>query len=142
MSFGQAISTCFRKYAAFSGRAQRSEYWWFLLFLYIVAIILYVIDGALGLQMGASEQVVNIGGTEVPFVNSGIGILSLIWTLVTLLPSIAVQVRRAHDSGKSGWLVLLGFVLLPVCGLGFILLLVLALLKSTRGDNRYGPETA
>jgi len=65
--------------------------------------------------MGASEQTVVIDGTEVPFVSSGIGILSLIWALVTLL---------------------------PVCGLGLILLLVLALLKSTRGDNRYGPGDA
>ena len=80
-----------------------------------MAVILSVIGGALGLQIGASEQIVAIEGMEVPFVHSGIGILSLTWALVTLL---------------------------TICGLGFILLLVLALLKSTRGDNRLGPVNA
>ena len=92
--------------------------------------------------MGASSQEINFGGTAVPFASSGIGVLSLIWDLVTLLPGISVMVRRVHDSDKSGWLVLLGYVLIPACGIGSILLLVLALLKSTPGDNKYGPETA
>ena len=142
MSFGQAISTCFRKYATFSGRARRSEFWWFFLFVYVVSAILYVIGGALGLQMGASNQEFMISGTAVPFVSSGIGVLNLIWGLATLLPGISVMVRRVHDSDKSGWLVLLGYVLILVCGIGGILLLILALLKSTPGDNKYGPETA
>lgn len=142
MGFGQAISTCFKKYVSFSGRASRSEFWWFFLFVYIVAAILYFVDSATGLQMGASSQEMNIGGTVVPFVNSGFGVLTLIWSLVTLLPGISVMVRRVHDSDKSGWLVLLGYVLIIACGIGFILLLVLALLKSTAGDNKYGSANA
>ena len=138
MSFGQAISTCFKKYATFSGRAKRSEFWWFFLFIYVVGIILVVIDGLIGFQIGAQE--VTIGGTATKF--PGIGVLGLIWSLATLLPGIGVMVRRVHDSGKSGWLVLLGYVLMLACGIGIILLLVLALLKSTPGDNKYGPETA
>ena len=142
MSFGQAISTCFKKYVTFSGRASRSEFWYFFLFVYIFAAIFYFIDSATGLQMGASSQEMNIGGTVVPFANSGIGVLSLIWGLVTLLPGISVMVRRVHDSNKSGWLVLLGYVLILACGIGTILLLVLALLKSTPGDNKYGSANA
>ena len=142
MSFGQAISTCFKKYVTFSGRASRSEFWWFFLFVYVVGAVLYFIDSAMGLQMGASSQEMNIGGTVVPFDNPGIGVLSLIWGLVTLLPGISVMVRRVHDSDKSGWLVLLGYVLILACGIGFILLLVLALLKSTPGDNKYGSANA
>ena len=68
--------------------------------------------------------------------------LGIIWSLATLLPGIGVMVRRVHDSDKSGWLVLLGYVLMFACGIGAILLLILALLKSTPGDNKYGPENA
>ncbi|GDX31824.1 aminopeptidase [Actinomycetes bacterium] len=138
MSFGQAISTCFRKYATFSGRAKRSEFWWFFLFVYVVGIILLVIDGFTGIQIGAQEVMIGNNPTQLP----GIGVLGLIWSLATLLPGIGVMVRRVHDSGKSGWLVLLGYVLMLACGIGIILLLVLALLKSTPGDNKYGPEPA
>ncbi len=138
MSFGQAVSTCFKKYATFSGRASRSEFWWFFLFIYVVGIILLVIDGVLGFQIGAQEVMIGNNPTQLP----GIGPLGLVWSLATLLPGIGVMVRRVHDSDKSGWLVLLGYVLTLACGIGAILLLVLALLKSTPGDNKYGPDNA
>ncbi|MDA3022734.1 MAG: DUF805 domain-containing protein [Actinomycetota bacterium] len=142
MSLGQAISTCFRKYATFSGRARRSEFWWFFLFVYVVGLILVWVDGLLGLQVGASTQEVMINDTAVPLVSSGFGVLSSIFGLATLIPGIAVFVRRVHDSNKSGWLALLSYVLILACGIGLILQLILGLLKSTPGDNKYGPETA
>ena len=77
MSFGEAIKSVFSKYATFSGRARRSEYWYFYLFTFLVTLVLECI----------------------PFV----GLLSFVWTLAILIPSIAVTVRRFHDIGKSGW---------------------------------------
>ena len=77
MSFGEAIKTCFEKYAVFSGRARRSEYWYFYLFTFLVSLVLDCI----------------------PF----LGALSFVWWLAQLIPSLAVTVRRFHDIGKSGW---------------------------------------
>jgi uncharacterized membrane protein YhaH (DUF805 family) len=99
---------------------------------------LLVIDGFIGFQIGAQEVMIGGNPTQLP----GIGVLGIIWSLATLLPGIGVMVRRVHDSDKSGWLVLLGYVLMFACGIGAILLLILALLKSTPGDNKYGPENA
>lgn len=77
MSFGEAIKACFQKYATFSGRARRSEYWYFYLFTFLVSFVLDCI----------------------PL----IGVLSSIWWLAQIIPSLAVTVRRFHDIGKSGW---------------------------------------
>jgi uncharacterized membrane protein YhaH (DUF805 family) len=75
MNFGQAISTCFAKYATFSGRASRPEFWWFFLFQILVSIVASMISEML----------------------SGLASLALV------LPSLAVGARRLHDIGKSGW---------------------------------------
>ena len=77
MSFGEAIKVCFEKYATFSGRARRSEYWYFYLFTFLVS-----------LGLGC-----------IPF----LGLLSFVWWFAILIPSLAVTVRRFHDIGKSGW---------------------------------------
>ena len=77
MSFGEAIKACFEKYAVFSGRSRRSEYWYFYLFTFLVSLVLECI----------------------PF----LGLLSFVWFLAQLIPSLAVTVRRFHDIGKSGW---------------------------------------
>jgi len=77
MSFGEAIKSVFSKYAVFSGRARRSEYWYFYLFTFLVSLVLGCI----------------------PF----LGLLSFLWSLAIIIPSIAVSVRRFHDIGKSGW---------------------------------------
>ncbi len=102
MNFEQSIKTCFSKYATFSGTASRSEYWWFFLFLLIAGIATSVIDHK----------------------------LNLLFTLATLLPSIAAATRRLHDTHRSGWWQLI--VLVPV--LGFIVLVVFLAQKGQSGD--------
>ncbi|MBQ5941959.1 MULTISPECIES: DUF805 domain-containing protein [unclassified Massilia] len=103
MTFTESISTCFRKYATFEGTASRSEYWWFWLFLVLVSVGLNIV----------SEQ------------------LSAIFSLATLLPSIAAGARRLHDTDRSGWWQLLMF--LPV--VGWIVLLVFEVQEGR--PNRY-----
>jgi len=110
----------FRKFADFSGRARRKEYWMFVLFNVIISIVLSFADRALGL-------VSRDGGT---------GLLSGIYTLIVLIPGIAVAVRRLHDTGRTGWFILLG--LIPC--VGGIILLVFALQDSDMGTNEYGPN--
>lgn len=101
-------------YANFSGRARRAEYWWFVLANLVVYIALSLIIG------GVSE---------------GLGsLLSLVYYLGVLVPSIAVSVRRLHDVGKSGWFLLLA--LIPI--VGAIILIVWAATDSQRGSNQYG----
>lgn len=85
MNFGEAIKSVFSKYATFSGRARRSEYWYFWLFCLLV----------------------NIGLGIIPF----LGFLSFLWFLAIFIPTIAVTVRRFHDIGKSGWYYL--FIIIP-----------------------------
>lgn len=109
-----------RQYADFSGRARRKEYWMFVLMNFIAGIILSVVDSMLGVAVGE--------GT--------IGVLSLIYTLALIIPSIAVSVRRLHDSGRSGWWLLICFVPL----LGTIALIVFYCMDSEEGDNQYGPN--
>lgn len=100
-SFGGAIKTCFNKYAVFEGRANRSEYWYWALFCFILLII--------------------------PF-------LGPVLLLGTIIPSIAVAVRRLHDIGKSGWCYL--FCLIPL--VGQILLIIWYCTPSQDGENEYG----
>lgn len=109
-----------KKYATFSGRARRSEYWYFVLFYLLIFFTLSVIDGITGSFSAAS----------------GMGFLGGLLTLGLLLPSIAVGVRRLHDTGRSGWWLLLG--LFPI--VGAIVLLVFFARDSAAGDNAHGPN--
>ena len=101
-----------KKYADFNGRARRKEFWMFFLFNLIVAIVLGVIDSVIGIP-----------------------VLGLIYSLGVLLPSLAVGARRLHDTGKSGWWLLLG--LIPLVGL---VLIIFWVMDSNPGDNQYGPN--
>ena len=104
MSFGAAIASVFRKYAVFRGVAIRSEYWWFTLFSFLVAV-------AINLLMTATGE----DGIDSQFGLASM--ISLVWSLGTLIPSLAVTVRRFHDAGFSGkWLWL---YVVPVVGLVF-----------------------
>lgn len=113
-----------KKYAVFTGRARRREYWFFVLFNIIVSIALAVIDGMMGSFSGGA----------------GMGLLGGLYALGVLIPSIAVSVRRLHDTDRSGWWLLI--LLIPL--IGAIVLLVFMLQDSRPGVNRYGenPKTA
>jgi uncharacterized membrane protein YhaH (DUF805 family) len=109
-----------RKYAVFSGRARRKEYWLFVLFNITIAVVLALIDRGIGTY----------------YANAGTGILGGIYALLVLIPGIAVSVRRLHDTGRSGWWLLIGLVPL----IGAIVLLVFVLQDSKPGENVYGPN--
>jgi uncharacterized membrane protein YhaH (DUF805 family) len=109
-----------KKYAVFSGRARRKEYWMFFLFNLIITFVLILIDSLMG--------------TISP--QSGLGLLSGLYSLAVLIPSIAVTIRRLHDTGRSGWWILISLV--PV--LGGIVLLIFMVLDSEPGANQYGPN--
>jgi uncharacterized membrane protein YhaH (DUF805 family) len=109
-----------KKYATFSGRARRKEYWYFFLFSTIISIVLVGIDGLTGTY------------TE----KSGFGLLSGIYTLAVLIPSMAVWVRRLHDTNRSGWWTLI--ILIPL--IGVIVILVFTVQEGKPGENRFGPD--
>jgi uncharacterized membrane protein YhaH (DUF805 family) len=110
-----------RRYAEFSGRSQRKEYWMFFLFQMIVYIVLSIIEGAVGLTG-------MIGGAYGP--------LTALFALAILIPGIAVGIRRLHDTDRSGWWLLIAFVPL----IGAIVLIVFFVMDGTRGPNRFGPD--
>ena len=105
----------FQKYGQFSGRATRAEDWWFYLVTVAVTILASILDIAL----------------SIPFVS-----LSTIYFLVSFIPNLSIQIRRLHDVNKSGWYMLLNFVII----IGWIWLLVLNIKDSTPGANKYGPN--
>lgn len=106
-----------RKYADFTGRSRRREYWMFALFNFLISLALGVLDGGIG---------TTAGGT--------IGILSGLYSLFVLIPGIAVAIRRLHDTGRSGWWLLL--ILVPF--VGAIVLLIFFVQDSEPGANEYG----
>jgi uncharacterized membrane protein YhaH (DUF805 family) len=113
MNFGQAVSSGFSNYVNFSGRALRSEYWYWFLFVIIGSVVTVIIDNFIGF----------------PVTNA-------IFGLAIILPGLAVTVRRLHDLDKSGWFILLG--LIPL--VGAIILIVWFCQKGTDGPNRFGPH--
>lgn len=107
-----------KKYAVFSGRAQRAEYWFFALFNLIISIVLMFVDAGIGtIDM-----------------QSGMGLFGVVYSLAVLIPGIAVSVRRLHDTNHSGWWLLIG--LIPLIGL--IVLIIFMVQDSNAGDNQYG----
>lgn len=118
MEFGEAITTCLRKYATFSGRASRSEFWYFQLFATVTNLVVTILDRAIF----SSSDAFN-------------GPLSWIVTIVFFVPSIAVASRRLHDNDKTGWLQLIGLTII-----GLIPLIVWWATRGTRGANRYGAD--
>lgn len=120
----------YRRYAEFSGRSRRKEYWMFVLFSAIVTVICMVL--MLGGGMISAEE----NGSE-PGLLFWLGASLLgVFVLGSIVPSIAVQVRRFHDQDKSGWMVLLGFI--PYVG-GLIVFIFMCL-EGTRGPNRFGSD--
>ncbi len=118
MPFRTAVERCLRLYVTVSGRAARPEFWWFALFVTTGSVLLGLLDSLI------------FGGDTA--------ILAPLFSLATLLPLVAVSVRRLHDIGRSGWWVLLHLV--PVVGL--LVMLYFYLLKGDGGTNRFGPPPA
>ena len=109
-----------RKYAVFSGRARRKEYWFFVLFNLLIVAGLTLVDMFVGTYDPIRE----------------VGLLSGLYGIGVILPSVAVGARRLHDSGRTAWWLLIGLV--PV--IGAIVLLIFFVLDSQIGDNEYGPN--
>lgn len=108
-----------KQYADFNGRARRTEYWMYVLFNMIFGIAAVILDNILGLKFTP----------EIPY-----GFIYLIYVLATLIPGVAVSVRRLHDVDKSGWFLLISFI--PI--IGGIWLLILCATEGTPGTNQYG----
>ena len=114
----------YRRYFDFSGRSRRKEYWMFFLFVMIVYVVFMVLATMFAPSVDPNTGEVSGGGM------SGIvGILMMLFWAATIIPSIAVAVRRAHDQDKSGW-----FILIPIYSL------IMMFLEGTRGPNRFGPD--
>jgi len=117
MTFTEAVKTCLvEKYATFSGRAPRSEYWYLTLFGYFLSLLIFFI----GYTFNSPELMMGI---------------SLVVCLIFFVPGLAVSIRRLHDTGRSGWWLLLAFI--PY--IGSIALLIIFCIGSD-DDNKYGPN--
>lgn len=124
--------TALRKYARFRGRSRRKEYWYFTLFNILIGIGLSIVAGVIAGVLASSGA--NTGGLLVSTLLNIVNLLSVIYSLGTFIPSLAVLVRRVHDIGKSGWWILIG--LIPL--IGAIVLLIFTLQDSQPGTNQYG----
>lgn len=140
MTLKEAIRTCLGKYATFAGRASRSEYWWFVLFVWVGVIGLFGIGLAVALLFGPRM-------TGDPRQISGMmvipAILPGLFYLAMFLPSLSAHVRRFHDRGLSGWWILLISLggLIPYAGtLISLATVVITILKGNSGANRFGPD--
>lgn len=122
MTFTQAVRSVLSSYATFSGRARRSEYWWFYLFTILIAIVTSVIDAVLDMAF-----------------NNEIGVVGTITSLALLVPSLAVTARRLHDTGRTGW-----WMLLPVIPLVAAIVVGFAAVFATAfsTDANSNPEVA
>ena len=112
-----------KKYAVFAGRARRKEFWFFCLFYLIFALAATIVDAVLGTEYSVDET-------------ASIGLFSSVYAIAMIVPSFAVLARRLHDTGRSGWWILIG--LIPI--IGTIVLFVFAVLDSQEGENRFGPN--
>ena len=117
MNSFEYFKKCFRQYADFKGRARRAEYWYFVLYTWLISIAVSLVDM---LTLGVGED--------------GMGLLGAIFSLVIFIPSLAASVRRIHDTGRSGWVLLLSFI--PV--IGWILVIVYSCQDSQPGSNKWG----
>ena len=118
MNFTQSVNKCLNHYFDFSGRALRSEFWWFILFQWVGGITASIFDS------------VFLGH---PFTSEDLGILTIIWQLGTCIPTLAVGARRLHDINKSGW-----WQLLILTIIGIILLIVWCATDGDNKNNRFG----
>ena len=152
LSFGEALQNCFKKYVTFSGRARRSEFWWFYLLNMILSAAMYAVfwwklakvaevENQVAEVMFDEEKLEALKAQASSFDNTFAILMVVIGiiALVLLLPGLAVAVRRLHDTGKTGfWLV---GALIPIVNIVVgIILLVYFLKDSDRGANKFGPS--
>lgn len=151
MNFVESVKTCLKKYVTFSGRASRSEFWWFCLFCFALRIVANVLDMTFFTPAMAQEAVdaVTNSGMDAAMQASDMAmteqnmmvaagptpIFSLLVALGTFLPSIAVAARRLHDVNKSGW-----WQLITITIIGLIPLLIWYVKKGEEGSNRFGDD--
>ena len=121
MIFIQSTKTCFQKYVIFNGRASRSEFWWFTLFICLVTILTIIAD----LVIFGEEMLLMEPYAVVNFTN--------IFNIFIVLPSLSVTFRRLHDVNKSGWWLLLYFTLI-----GILVILYWNIKKGNEDENRFG----
>ena len=121
MTFIQSTKTCFQKYVIFNGRASRSEFWWFTLFICLVTILTTIAD----LLIFGEENLLMQPYAVLNFTN--------IFNIFVVLPSFSVTFRRLHDVNKSGWWLLLYFTLI-----GILVILYWNIKKGNEDENRFG----
>jgi uncharacterized membrane protein YhaH (DUF805 family) len=127
---GEAARRFVKKYATFTGRASRSEYWWWTLISVVVTTVLNIVMSV----AGSAGATVNDSGAMVPGPGAMVGVILLvIWGLAVIVPSLALTVRRLHDVNFSGWMILIGLV--PF--LGGLALLVFTILPSKPEGQRF-----
>ena len=122
MNLYESIISCFKRYVDFKGRSSRSELWYFCLFIVGVGLTFDYLDARI-----AGESFLDYEGG---------GVLGSIFTLVTFIPGLSVNVRRLHDINRTGWWVLLSFTVI-----GLIPLIYWACLKGDESDNNFGKNT-
>ncbi|MBE6477494.1 MAG: DUF805 domain-containing protein [Propionibacteriaceae bacterium] len=125
MGFGQSIKTVYSKYATFSGRASRSEFWWFILFSFLVNLVFSVLN-----------TIAHTAGIVDPETTTPALFILALFNLGTFIPLLALYARRLHDTGRSAALLLL----LLLAGIGSLILLILCALAGQPGPNQYGDD--
>jgi len=120
----------YRRYFEFGGRSRRKEFWMFTLFVFLVGIVISALFG-----VGVAEQVDGFASYTRRLTPTGNAIQGL-FSLATIIPSLAVAARRLHDTGRSAWWLLLLFFVF----VGWIVLLVFYCLDGDKGPNRFGPD--
>ena len=123
MGFVEAVRTCLAKYATFSGRASRSEFWWFALFHALVLVAIAVIAAVSAMS-------------DVQRVAQAVGVAGAVVYIALILPMLAATIRRLHDRNRSGWSYF--WVLVPF--VGGLIVLIWCLQRGVEGDNRFGPD--
>lgn len=136
MSFFGAIKSCYGKIFTFSGRAPRSEYWWFVLYQCLVGLGLWA--GGMAFALANPQLVEQLKSGAVPPADFALvfGAVSLAHFLLFFMPGLSVLVRRLHDTGRSGWWYFI--TMIPL--IGAIWLLVLLCLPGSNGRNGHGPD--
>ena len=136
VGFVDAVKMFFGRYTDFKGRSSRSEYWWWALANFLITLVpMFLLMGSMDMEAAAMGDYSSVGG--IWFIILGI------WWLITLIPSIALVVRRFHDLNQTGWLYL-GFLIvmiIPIVGLLAVIgMIVWFCMRGTVGPNKYGED--